>query len=166
MDKSTTRKKAVNLNDPQLYINSELSWLQFNGRVLEEALDERHPLLERVKFLAISANNLDEFFMVRVSGLRRQLERGAAELPPDGMIPAEQLAAIRRQLVPQLEQQAHCWHKDLLPKLHQAGIEVLNYDELKGKQRKLLRRHFEREIFPALTPLAFDPGHPSPTTLT
>jgi len=154
--------KDVDLDDPSLYINRELSWLQFNWRVLEEALDERHPLLERVKFLAIFANNLDEFFMIRVSGLRRQLAAGALEAPPDGMTPAEQLAAVRQELMPQLTQQSQCWHKDLLPKLREAGVQVLRYDELKRKQRKLLRRHFEQDIFPSLTPLAFDPSHPFP----
>jgi polyphosphate kinase len=157
-----TSDKIVDLDDPKLYINRELSWLQFNRRVLEEALDERHPLLERVKFLAIFSNNLDEFFMIRVSGLRRQLEARTLNTPPDGMTPVEQLAAIRRELLPELTRQSDCWHFDLLPKLRQAGIEVPNYDELKNKQRKLLRRHFEREIFPVLTPLAFDPGHPFP----
>jgi polyphosphate kinase len=154
--------KAVDLDDPSLYINRELSWLQFNGRVLEEALDERHPLLERVKFLAIFANNLDEFFMIRVSGLRRQLAAEVLETPPDGMTPAEQLMAIRQELMPQLAQHSDCWHNDLVPKLRAADINVLRYDDLKRKQRKLLRRYFEREIFPALTPLAFDPGHPFP----
>jgi polyphosphate kinase len=129
---------------------------------LEEALDERHPLLERVKFLAIFASNLDEFFMIRVSGLRRQLAAEVLETPPDGMTPAEQLAATRQELLPLLARHSECWHEDLLSKLKQAGIQVLRYDELKRKQRKLLRRHFEREIFPALTPLAFDPGHPFP----
>jgi len=157
-----TSGDAVDLGDPSLYINRELSWLQFNHRVLEEALDERHPLLERVKFLAIVANNLDEFFMIRVSGLRRQLVAGALEAPPDGMTPAEQLAAIRRELLPELAQQYDCWHHDLVPKLREAGIKVLSYDELKRKQRKLLRSCFKEEIFPALTPLAFDPGHPFP----
>ncbi|MCP4542092.1 MAG: polyphosphate kinase 1 [Chloroflexi bacterium] len=152
----------ISLNDPSLYINRELSQLQFNQRVLEEALDERHPLLERVKFLAIFASNTDEFFMIRVSGLRRQLVAEVLETPPDGMTPAEQLAAIREGLLPLLTSHSECWHKDLLPKLREAGINVLRYDELKRKQRKLLRRHFEREIFAALTPLAFDPGHPFP----
>lgn len=137
--------------------------LQFNWRVLEEALDQnRHPLLERVKFLSIFASNLDEFFMIRVSGLRRQLEVGAIKAPPDGMTPAEQLAAIRRELMPQLTSQVDCWHNDLRPKLRATDINVLTYDELKRKQRKLLRKHFERRIYPALTPLAFDPGHPFP----
>jgi polyphosphate kinase len=150
------------LDDPSLFINRELSWLQFNGRVLEEALDHRHPLLERVKFLAIFANNLDEFFMIRVSGLRRQLQSGVLAGPPDGMTPSEQLAAIRRELLPQLAAQMDCWQSDLSKALREADLSVLSYDDLKGKQRKLLRRHFKREIFPALTPLAFDPGRPFP----
>jgi polyphosphate kinase len=154
--------KTIDLNDPSLYINRELSWLQFNRRVLEEALDERHPLMERVKFLSIFSNNLDEFFMIRVSGLRRQLEVGTLKTPPDGMTPVEQLAAIRRELLPDLARQLDCWHYDLLPKLRQAGISVLDYDDLKGRQRRLLRQYFEQEIFPVLTPLAFDPGHPFP----
>jgi polyphosphate kinase len=154
--------QVVALDDPSLYINRELSMLQFNWRVLEEALDERHPLLEQVKFLSIFASNLDEFFMIRVSGLRRQLAAEVLETPPDGMTPAEQLMAIRRVLLPQLARHSQCWHKDLLPKLQKTGINVLRYDELKRKQRKLLRRHFEYKIFPVLTPLAFDPGHPFP----
>jgi len=158
----TAKAKTVDLDDPKLYINRELSRLQFDDRVLEEAMDENHPLLERVKFASIFASNLDEFFMIRVSGLRRQLAAKVLEPPPDGMTPAEQLAAIREQLLPMLETHSECWHKDLCPKLQEAGIEVLNYDELKRKQRKLLRQYFEREIFPALTPLAFDPGHPFP----
>lgn len=152
----------INLRDPSLYVNRELAAIQFNQRVLEEALDQRHPLLERVKFLSIFASNLDEFFMIRVSGLRRQLEARAWEAPPDGMTPAAQLAAIRRDLLPQLKRHSQCWHQDVLPKLGKAGIHVLRYDELKRKQRRWARHYFEREVFPALTPLAFDPGHPFP----
>jgi len=152
----------VDLDRTSLYFNRELSLLKFNSRVLEEALDTRHPLLERVKFLSIFANNTDEFFMVRVSGLRRQFAAGVVEAPPDGMTPAEQLAAIRLELQPMLAQQMACWCDDLLPKLTAEGIRVLRYDELKGKQRKLLRHYFDDEIFPILTPLAFDPGHPFP----
>ncbi len=150
------------LDDPSLFINRELGWVQFNGRVLEEALDHRHPLLERVKFLSIFANNLDEFFMIRVSGLRRQLASGVLSAPPDGMTPSEQLAAIRKELIPQLAAQMDCWQSDLSKALREANLSVLSYEELKGKQKKLLRRHFKREIFPALTPLAFDPGRPFP----
>ena len=160
--KEQTQIETPDLNDSSLYFNRELSWIQFNGRVLEEALDKRHPLLERVKFLAIFANNLDEFFMIRVSALRRQYIAGVVKTPPDGMTPAEQLMAIRREVTPLLVQHADCWHNDLLPKLRNQGIEILDYDDLKRKQRKLLRRHFESEIYPALTPLAFDPSHPFP----
>jgi len=153
---------ATNLEDSYLYINRELSWLQFNWRVLEEALDERHPLLERVKFLAIFATNLDEFFMIRVSGLRRQVTGGVLEVPPDGMTPSEQLAAIHHALTMHLARQAACWHDDLLPKLQQAGMRICRYDDLQPKQRTVLRGYFEREVLPVLTPLAFDPTHPFP----
>ena len=156
------RQHPIDLDDPSLFINRELSWLKFNGRVLEEALDNRHPLLERVKFLSIFASNLDEFFMIRVSGLRRQLESGVLEAPPDGMTPSEQLAEVRRILIPQLETHMDCCKNDLMPALTAAGLAVLPYDQLKRKQRKLLRRHFKHQIFPALTPLAFDPGRPFP----
>lgn len=162
MPKPAPSNPVFNLDDPALYINRELSAIEFNRRVLEEAFDTRHPLLERVKFLAIFANNLDEFFMIRVSGLRRQLLQGALEAPPDGLSPADQLAAIRNALLPLLEQQNHCWQNDLLPNLEKEGIHILSYAALKGKQRKLLRRYFEEQIFPALTPLAFDPAHPFP----
>lgn len=155
-------KGFSNLDSSELFFNRELSWLRFNERVLEEALDQATPLLERVNFLSIFASNLDEFFMVRVAGLRRQRAAGVVEAPPDGMTPAEQLGAIREQLLPTLQHGAQCWQEDLLPKLRSVGIHVLSYAELKGKQRKLLRRHVEKEIFPVLTPLAFDPAHPFP----
>ncbi len=160
--KEQTQIKTLDLDDPSLYFNRELKDLQFDGWVLEEALDERHPLLERIKFLSIFSSNVDEFFMIRVSGLRRQFIAGVVKTPPDGMTPAEQLMAIRRELMPMLARHADCWRKDLLPRLRKEGIEILRYDDLKRKQRKLLRRYFEREIFPALTPLAFDPSHPFP----
>ncbi len=153
---------SPDLGQPSLYINRELSWLEFNRRVLGEALDPSLPLLERVKFLAIFGGNLDEFFMVRVSGLRRQMQMGVVEAPPDGMTPVAQLAAIREALLPLLDKSVACWREDLKPRLTEAGINVLSYGELKKKQRELLRRHFKGEIFPVLTPLAFDPGHPFP----
>ena len=144
------------------YINREISWLKFNERVLEEAFDETHPLLERVKFLSIFATNLDEFFMIRVSGLRRQLDAGSLKPPPDQMTPSEQLLSIRRLLLPKLDEQYQCWQEDLMPKLKKAGINILSYEDLKRKQRKVLRKYFKKEIFPALTPLATDPGRPFP----
>jgi polyphosphate kinase len=152
----------INLNVPSLYLNRELSWLQFNQRVLEEALDDNNQLLERVKFLAIFANNLDEFFMIRVSGLLRQLKAGVLKTPPDGLDPSTQLRLMKRTLLPQLISQAMCWNEDLKPKLFTAGIKILHYRNIKNKQRQLLRNYFETEIFPTLTPLAIDPGHPFP----
>ncbi len=128
--KVPARPEDVELNNPAWYINRELSWLAFNWRVLEEALDERHPLLERVKFFAIFASNLDEFFMIRVSGLRRQAAAGAFQVPPDGMLPSEALTAIRRTLLEQLKRYETCWSDDLLPKLQAADIHVRNYAEL------------------------------------
>jgi polyphosphate kinase len=160
--KTAKRGRPVNLDHRTYYFNRELSWLQFNARVLEEALDRDTPLLERIKFLSIFWSNLDEFFMIRVSGLRRQLAGGALHAPPDGMSPAQQLAAIRENLEPKLAEAARCWSEDLQPRLTEAGINVLPYEELKSKQRKLLRKLFKREIFPVLTPLASDPGHPFP----
>ena len=150
------------LSDPKLYLNRELSFLRFNDRVLEEALDESHPLLERLKFLSIFSSNLDEFFMIRVSGLRRQMEASAHKTPPGGFLPSEQIAIIRQRLQPKLEEQYDCWKNDLLPKLKEQGIKILHYNQLKRKQRKILRGYFKKEIYPALTPLAFDPGHPFP----
>ncbi|HVU04127.1 MAG TPA: polyphosphate kinase 1 [Polyangiaceae bacterium] len=144
------------------YINRELSWLRFNRRVFAEALDERLPLLERVRFLGIFGSNLDEFFMIRVSGLRTQMAASAAERSSDGRTAGEQLAAVRRDLLPTLERCTALWEEELSPRLREAGITVLRYPELKKKQRKLLRRHFKESMFPVLTPLAFDPGHPFP----
>jgi polyphosphate kinase len=159
---TVAKEKAKTIEGPTRYLNRELSWLQFNLRVLGEALDPRTPLLERVRFLSIFYSNLDEFFMIRVSGLRTQMAEAAAERSADGLIPAEQLAAIRNALLPTLEQSTALWRGDLLARLREAGILILPYSDLKKKQRKLLRRHFKRMIFPALTPLAFDPGHPFP----
>ena len=150
------------LNDPQWYLNRELSWLEFNKRVLEEAEDPNHPLLERVKFLAIFFNNLDEFFMIRISGLREQLSSGVLEASLDGKSPSDQLAKIREALLEHYSRVARCWQDDLLAKLAEAGIQILSYKKVKPKQRALLRRYFRKEIFPALTPLAFDPSHPFP----
>jgi polyphosphate kinase len=150
------------LDRPSLFFNRELSWLEFNRRVLSEAADQVHPLLERVKFVSIFSNNLDEFFMIRVAGLQRQLERGVREPPPDGMSPAEQLAEIHRILEPMLEQQSHLWDKELIPALHVAGIHIFTYGDLPPEDKALLREYFQHEVYPVLTPLAFDPSHPFP----
>jgi len=161
-DRETVAAASVDLDHPSLYLNRELSWLQFNLRVLEEAEDHRRALLERVKFLAIFATNLDEFFMIRVSGLRRQVAGGAGETPPDAMTPSEQMLAICRELTAQLERYDLCWKQDILPKLHEAGIHVVDYRDLEQREREALRQYFVREIFPTLTPLAIDPTHPFP----
>ena len=145
-----------NLNHPTYYLNRELSWLQFNARVLEEALDKKNPLLERVKFLSIFGSNLDEFFMVRVSGLRRQMETGVIAAPPDGMTPVAQLGAIREQLEPMLAEAAKCWHR-LHDQLAGERVEVLRYEGLDENEKGALRRRFEDEVLPVLTPLAVDP---------
>jgi len=152
----------IDLHDPSLYINRELSWLQFNSRVLEEAEDATQPLLERVKFLSIFFSNLDEFFMIRISGLREQLASGVVETSPDGMTPSDQLTSIRQELQSQLSRATDCWDHELLPSLDAADIRLFSYDRLIPKDRETLRRYFIREVFPTLTPLAFDPSHPFP----
>ena len=160
--KAPSSGRGIELSDPALYINRELSWVAFNGRVLEEAQDARHPLLERVKFLAIFASNLDEFFMIRVSALRRQIAAGSAEPGHEGMTAQETVTAIRRVLLEQLAAAAACWREELLPALAAAGIRVLHHAQLPAAEQARLRDYFEREIFPVLTPLAFDPTHPFP----
>ncbi len=158
----TSQKTSINLDDPILYLNRELSWLEFNNRVLEEAEDPGHPLLERIKFLAIFFNNLDEFFMIRISGLREQLTSGVLEASLDGTSPSEQLGKIRESLLASFARILRCWKEELLPSLSGTGIQILSYKNVKPKQKSLLRRYFRKEIFPALTPLAFDPSHPFP----
>ncbi len=148
--------------DPSLYINRELSWLEFNERVLEEARDKRHPLLERVKFLSIVSSNLDEFFMIRVAGVQEQVRMNFAELSPDGMTPAQQLKAIHDRVLCMSNDMRSCFWDDLHPALKANGIHLLRMKELQDADREKLSSLFAREIFPVLTPLAFDPGHPFP----
>ncbi|MEI7988803.1 MAG: polyphosphate kinase 1 [Chloroflexota bacterium] len=147
--------------DSKLYINRELSLLQFQNRVLEEAKDERNPLLERIKFLAIVGSNMDEFFMVRVGGLKMQMAAGMMERSFDGATPPEQLASIRKTATNLLNQQLVCLNS-LIPKLKAKGIHILNYDELNKQQLSNAKSYFDEVIFPVLTPLAVDPGHPFP----
>lgn len=151
----------TNLDLPELYINRELSLLEFQRRVLEEAQDPSIPLLERVKFLAIVGSNLDEFFMVRVGGLKMQIEAGVVELSIDGQTPAEQLVQIRKVVTDLMIAQRACL-LDLLLQLDQHGIHVLEYHRMTPAQIAQARKYFEEVIFPVLTPLAFDPGHPFP----
>src|SRR5262245_17538963 len=145
-----------------LLINRELSWLEFNRRVLEEALDQRHPLLERLKFLAIFSTNLDEFFMIRVSGLQEALEAHINDSSPDGMTAAEQLREISARLRPMLETQMRCLKTDLLPALAAKGITIRSYRELSKREKRTANDYFMENVFPILTPQAVDPGHPFP----
>ncbi|MBK7835010.1 MAG: polyphosphate kinase 1 [Gemmatimonadetes bacterium] len=147
---------------PALYVNRELSWLAFNARVLHEALDERTPLLERLKFLSIFSTNLDEFYQVRVAGLRRQVAAGVVQAPADGMLPATQLEAIEKAVRDLVVQQRDCLHDRLLPLLDARGIRLVDMASLTPDESAAMDAFFEREVFPVLTPLAVDPGHPFP----
>ena len=160
--KSEKEVSDLDLKDPQLYINRELSLLEFQRRVLQEAQDASNPLLERVKFLAILGSNLDEFFMVRVAGLKKQVAAGIIDRPPDGLTPAEQLATIRKVTSQLMTDARECMRDQLLPQLNDAGIHLLNYHELDERQQETVKKYFDEVVFPVLTPLAFDPGHPFP----
>jgi len=162
MHDDATTTSPVDLGDPSLYINRQISWLAFNERVLNEALDERWPLLERVKFLAIYSSNLDEFFMIRVAGLHEQLESAATELSPDGLTPRQQLTEIAQIVRRQLETASRLLSVDLLPALAQHDIHIRNWQSLDSETRKAARAYFRKSVFPVLTPLAVDPGHPFP----
>jgi polyphosphate kinase len=154
---------ALDLRDPSLYINRELSWLQFNQRVLHEALDPRTPLLERLKFLAIFSSNLDEFYQVRVAGLKRQAYAGIVERTADGMTPEAQLHAISGIVRELVRRHRHSLHDELLPQLARHGL-VLHprVGELRREELERLDAYFHANVFPVLTPLAVDPGHPFP----
>mgnify|MGYP005845329773 CR=1 FL=1 len=154
---------GVDLKHPALYFNQELSWLDFNWRVLHLALDERTPLLERVRFVAITANNLDEFVQKRVGGLKRQEAAGVRVLSPDGRTPTEQLQLLRQAIGLMQQTLTETWEKILKPSLRaQAGIVICDYDDLSGTQKELLHHYFQSQIYPILTPLTVDPGHPFP----
>jgi polyphosphate kinase len=150
------------LSSPSLYINRELSLLEFQRRVLEEVRDETNPLLERLKFLAIFGSNMDEFFMVRVSGIRKQIEAGVLQVSPDGMTPREELAAIRKFAQELFEEAQQFFQRKLLPKLEKVGIHIPEYGKLGKTQKERADKYFKERIYPILTPLALDPGHPFP----
>ena len=147
---------------PELYINRELSWLNFNYRVLAQALDEHTPLLEQAKFSAIFSNNLDEFFMVRVASLKSQIEAGVGTLSDDGLTAQQQLQAIRTKLRPLLEMQQQHYRHSLKSHLSDYGVQLIDYANLNGSQREWVDDYFQNAIFPVLTPLAVDPSHPFP----
>ncbi len=169
---STVVKREVTIQDfarpvevprsrAELYFNRELSLLEFHARVLEEALNERNPLLERLKFLSIFSSNLDEFFMIRVSGLKEELEH-KVEVSPDGLTPAQQLAKLRQRVLLLIAEQARTLREQVLPQLAQTGISIVSYDSLSQHEKERLEHYFTEKVFPVLTPLAVDPSHPFP----
>jgi polyphosphate kinase len=160
--KTAATQHNIDLNHPQYYFNRELSWLEFNNRVLHEAIDPRTPLLERLKFMAIFSANFDEYFMVRVAALKQQVDAKVGQLTPDGRTPSDQLEEISLAARPLVAQQHQHFEKALRPLMTAQGIHLLDYVDLNQEQRAYLQNYFEEQIFPVLTPLAVDPSHPFP----
>jgi len=154
--------KDAGNDHPSLYLNRELGWLDFNWRVLYQAMDDRHPLLERVKFLGITCSNLDEFIQKRVGGLKRQEAAGVSQTSPDGRSPAEQIALVQQEAYSMHKQITRVWTNDLVPELEKAGLKISGYHQLSDEQRKQADKYYMAHIYPILTPLAVDPGHPFP----
>ena len=157
-----TSNPETNLRASQYYFNRELSWLEFNYRVLHEALDSRTPLLERLKFTAIFSSNLDEYFMIRVSTLKEQVAAGVTKLTPDGRSPQQQLEEIAQRLRPLVAKQHDNFEQELRPQLSALGVKLLNYTDLNREQKLYCQSYFEKQVFPILIPLGVDPGHPFP----
>src|ERR1700730_7136344 len=151
--------------DPKNFINRELSWLEFNRRVLEEAQDPSQPLIERVKFLCIFSSNLDEFFEIRVAGIKQQIESETSDVAADGLSPTETFNQIQRLAHELVATEYELWNKELLPQLAKNGIRVRNVSELNAKRAAWARKYFQEEVFPMLTPLAVDASHPFPDLL-
>jgi len=150
---------------PEHFINRELSWLEFNHRVLEEALDAATPLLERVKFFCIFSSNLDKFFEVRIAGLKQQMESNVVERTPDGMTATETFRAVIRRVRKLVERQYKCWREELRPALAENGIRFLSFAELSGADRLWVESFYRTQVRPVLTPLGLDPAHPFPQLL-
>ena len=153
---------AIAPSKSQLFLNRELSLLAFHARVLEEALDTSNPLLERLKFVSIFSSNLDEFFMIRVSGLKEELEQGITDVSADGTSPAEQLSQIRDQVLKLVAEQGRMLREDIMPQLNEAGVQLVSYESLSRHEKQNLKDYFMERVFPILTPLAVDPSHPFP----
>src|SRR6516225_10197469 len=151
--------------DPKNFINRELSWLEFNRRVLEEAQDPSQPLMERVKFLTIFSSNLDEFFEIRVAGIKQQIESETSDIGPDGLSPTETFDRIQKTVRKLVAQQYALWKNELLPELAKNGIYVREIAEMSAKRTVWANRYFKQEVFPMLTPLAVDASHPFPHLL-
>src|SRR3954451_22980879 len=150
------------LDDLRLYNNRELSWIEFNARVLELAEQEDLPLLERLKFLAIFTTNLDEFFTIRVAGLHDQVDAGLSDPGPDGRTPSQVIDEVRARTLGLVERQSRCVEHELRPALAEHGVAVVALEDVDGEQRQALRERFRRQIFPVLTPLAVGVGRPFP----
>src|SRR5213596_3150899 len=150
---------------PENFINRELSWLAFNRRVLEEAQDPTQPLIERVKFLTIFSSNLDEFFEIRVAGIKQQIESETSHLGPDGLSPTDTFNGIQRVVRELVAAQYALWNEELLPQLAKNGIRIPKMAELSAKRAAWAHRYFQEEVFPMLTPLAVDASHPFPQLL-
>src|SRR5947207_417536 len=150
---------------PENFTNRELSWLEFNRRVLEEAQDPTQPLIERVKFLTIFSSNLDEFFEIRVAGIKQQIESETSDVGPDGLSPTDVFNAIQRLVHELVAAQYALWKKELLPQLAENGIRIHEIKELSAKRAEWAHRYFQDEVFPMLTPLAVDASHPFPQLL-
>jgi polyphosphate kinase len=151
--------------DPKNFINRELSWLEFNRRVLEEAQDATQPLMERVKFLSIFASNLDEFFEIRVAGIKQQIDSGAADIGPDGMTPAEVFDEIQKRVHQMVDECYRLWNEEIIPALAGNNIHIMDISKLKGAEAEWVRKFFRNDVFPILTPLAVDASHPFPQVL-
>ncbi len=158
----TGKELLKKYKDPKNFFNRDLSWVEFNRRVLEEALNPDLPLLEKVKFISIFHSNLDEFYMIRVSGLKDQVAANVLEPTIDGLTPLEQLQKIEKALSPMLKQVMNLWLNEIVPSLKEDNIEIADCDKLPKKEREQLTEYFKKEIYPVLTPLAFDPGRPFP----
>src|SRR5215471_2228446 len=157
--------RRASFEDPRYFLNRHLSWLGFNRRVLEEATDPANPLLERVKFLGITASNLDEFVEVRVAGLLQQAEKSRGEIEPDGMTPAELLPRLASELQAFVRDQYRCWREGLVPGLEHESIRVRKIDDLTPDARKVVEKFYSEQVEPILTPVTVDPAHPFPRVL-
>ena len=158
----TGKELLKKYNDPKNFFNRDLSWVEFNIRVLDEALNPNLPLLEKVKFVSIFSSNLDEFYMIRISGLKEQVAANILEPTIDGLTPTEQVIKIEKALKPMIIKLNNLWMKEIVPQLKKHGVELLRFAEFNSEEQSLLKEYYKDEIYPVLTPLAFDPGRPFP----
>jgi len=158
----STKELLKKYSKPENFINRDLSWIEFNKRVLEEALNPDLPLLEKVKFISIFSSNLDEFYMIRIAGLKEQIAANVSEPSIDGLTPSEQLKKVEKALKPLLKTLDRFWMDEIIPELNKNNIHLFSYENLNEDEKEKLTEYFKKEIFPVLTPLAFDPGRPFP----